>query len=98
MNEKRIIDVSLDNEVIHVQVLDYGGEQDVALTIPNMDDVLKDIMIVAKKLESIKDAITPDEVSVEFGIGMTLKSGRLTSVLVDGEGDASIKVKLTWKK
>jgi hypothetical protein len=40
--------------------------------------------------------VQPDEVSVEFGVELAVKTGKLTSVLAEGEGKASIKLTLTW--
>ncbi|MFD3458385.1 CU044_2847 family protein [Nocardia fluminea] len=38
----------------------------------------------------------PDEVSVEFGVELAVKTGKLTSVLAEGASKASIKLTLTW--
>jgi len=40
--------------------------------------------------------VRPDEVSVEFGVELAVKTGKLTSVLAEGSGKASIKLTLTW--
>ncbi|MGI9003124.1 MAG: CU044_2847 family protein [Pseudonocardia sp.] len=33
---------------------------------------------------------------MEFGLTLTARSGKLTGLVVDGEGEASLKVTLTW--
>ncbi|MEV5506045.1 CU044_2847 family protein [Streptomyces orinoci] len=43
-------------------------------------------------------AARPDEVEVEFGIELSAKSGKVISLLADGEGRASVKVTLTWSE
>ncbi|MBO3745211.1 hypothetical protein J5X84_03960 [Streptosporangiaceae bacterium NEAU-GS5] len=40
--------------------------------------------------------VQPDEVSVEFGVELAVKTGKLTSVLAEGSGTATIKLTLTW--
>ncbi len=40
----------------------------------------------------------PAEATVEFGIGVTAKSGKLAAVLVEGGAEASLKVTMTWKR
>lgn len=50
--------------------------------------------------DTLWDAVTPlkpDEVAIEFGIELALKSGKLTSLLAEASGAASVKVSLTWK-
>jgi hypothetical protein len=47
---------------------------------------------VAQALRRVK----PDEVSVEFGVELAVKTGKLTSVLAEGSSNASIKLTLTW--
>jgi hypothetical protein len=49
---------------------------------------------------SIRDATRqarPDEVTVEFGVELTAKSGKVVSMLADGEAKGAITVSLTWK-
>ncbi|MFI9719256.1 CU044_2847 family protein [Streptomyces sp. NPDC052396] len=43
-------------------------------------------------------AARPQEVEVEFGIELSAKAGKVISLLADGEGRASIKVRLTWSE
>ncbi|MFG2672083.1 CU044_2847 family protein [Streptomyces sp. NPDC048445] len=51
---------------------------------------------VARSLAVPLRAVRPDEVSVEFGIELTAKSGRIVGLLADGEAKGAIKVTLTW--
>ncbi|MBB4891335.1 hypothetical protein FHS39_000335 [Streptomyces olivoverticillatus] len=43
-------------------------------------------------------AARPDEVSVEFGIELSAKAGRVIGLLADGEGKAAVTVTLTWNE
>ncbi|WP_406531019.1 CU044_2847 family protein, partial [Streptomyces sp. I8-5] len=51
---------------------------------------------VARSLAEPLRSVRPDEVSVEFGIELTAKSGKVVGLLADGEAKGSIKVTLTW--
>lgn len=51
---------------------------------------------VARSLAAPLRAVRPDEVSVEFGIELTAKAGKVVGLLADGETKAGIKVTLSW--
>ncbi|MET7656831.1 CU044_2847 family protein, partial [Streptomyces sp. NPDC005486] len=51
---------------------------------------------VARSLSEPLRAVRPDEVSVEFGIELTAKAGKVVGLLADGEAKAAITVTLTW--
>ncbi|MFE7777819.1 CU044_2847 family protein [Streptomyces sp. NPDC057445] len=51
---------------------------------------------VARSLAEPLRSVRPDEVSVEFGIELTAKAGKVVGLLADGEAKGAIKVTLTW--
>ncbi|MFJ8804605.1 CU044_2847 family protein [Streptomyces sp. NPDC102490] len=51
---------------------------------------------VAHSLAEPLRAVRPDEVSVQFGIELTAKAGKVVGLLADGEAKAGITVTLTW--
>ncbi|MFM9446376.1 CU044_2847 family protein [Streptomyces acidiscabies] len=51
---------------------------------------------VAHSLAGPLRAVRPDEASVEFGIELTAKAGKVVGLLADGEAKAAITVTLTW--
>jgi hypothetical protein len=51
---------------------------------------------VTRSLADALRAARPDEVSVEFGIDLTAKSGMVVGMLAGGEAKSAIKVTLTW--
>ncbi|MEU1196154.1 CU044_2847 family protein [Streptomyces sp. NPDC005813] len=51
---------------------------------------------VARSLAAPLRAVRPDEVSVEFGIELTAKAGKVVGLLADGEAKAGLTVTLTW--
>lgn len=84
-----------------VEVVDTGGrtgvrnvDADDAFSIDGVRDTVKTI---ATKLAEVWDEVKPAEATVEFGLQVTAKTGKLTGLLVEGGGEASIKVCLTWK-
>jgi hypothetical protein len=42
--------------------------------------------------------IGPEKFEIEFGIEVSVKSGKLLALLCNGEGKANLKVKLEWSK
>lgn len=56
--------------------------QDVAATLEGLSDAIKSALQTA----------APDKTTVEFGVELAVSSGRLTSLLVEGKGSASLAV------
>ncbi|MFD3927473.1 CU044_2847 family protein [Streptomyces sp. NPDC058614] len=54
------------------------------------------ITSVARSLAAPLRAVRPDEVSVEFGIELTAKAGKVIGLLADGEAKGGLTVTLTW--
>jgi hypothetical protein len=52
---------------------------------------------MAATLRVAVDDLAPDEVQVEFGLELALKSGQLVSMLAEAGATASVKVTLAWK-
>ena len=52
---------------------------------------------MSASLRAAVDDLAPDEVEVEFGLELALKSGQLISMLAEAGGTASVKVTLAWK-
>jgi hypothetical protein len=82
-----------------VELAEGGGPQTVGVT-----DAL-DLAGVRETVEAVADELTrawekarPSEATVEFGLNLTAKTGRLTGLLVEGGGSASLKVSLTWRE
>ena len=98
MDNIKVVEVSLDDKIINVEAVVLGGEQDVAATLPNLDSIFDELTAVSQKISRVIDEVSPDKVSVEFGVGIALKSGKLSSIILNGEGNANIKVKMTWEK
>ncbi|MFI6291722.1 CU044_2847 family protein [Nonomuraea sp. NPDC050790] len=73
-----------------------GGAADVAGSLPDFTAVADTLRGVS---ESVLDALRkarPDEVTVEFGMNVSAKSGRLSSLLVSADAAADFKITLKW--
>ena len=96
--DREVVDVVLDDgTTISVVALDYGGAQDVsALDRLVFSEGAQAIKAVAASVKSAIDTIAPDTATVEFGLQVAVKNGSLTGLLVEGSGQASLKVTLGW--
>ncbi|RII16013.1 hypothetical protein DSC45_15610 [Streptomyces sp. YIM 130001] len=73
---------------------DTGFRDRAQLQVESLHSV---VTSVARSLAGPLRAVKPDEVSVEFGIELTAKAGRVVGMLADGEAKASLAVTLTWQ-
>src|SRR5689334_639437 len=104
----KVVEVMLPNKavaLVQAADLDEGTElqedEGVAEKVGWKDTF--DLEQVAGTLEGIAQAIRsglekamPNKTTVELGIELAIKNGMLTSMLVDGKADASLKVTLEW--
>jgi len=93
----KIIETKLGDETVLVRAVAVGGAQDVAmLGLPEFSDVTKMVESVGGSFYAALSAIAPKKASVEFGIEVAVKGGKLVGLLVDGAATATIKVTLEW--
>ena len=91
--------VSADGVEFYAELAESGGPQTVGLDeVLSFDGVRQVVTAICKDLAKAWDAVKPAEATVEFGLNLTAKSGKLTGLLVEGGGEASLKVTLTWKQ
>ncbi|HEX2300308.1 MAG TPA: CU044_2847 family protein [Pseudonocardiaceae bacterium] len=63
----------------------------------SFDGVRATVEGIATELAQAWQKVKPSEASVAFGLKLTAKSGKLTGLVVEGGGEASFTVTLTWK-
>jgi hypothetical protein len=81
-----------------VEVADGAGPRTVGLDeVLSFDGVRDTVEVIATQLAGAWEKVRPSEASIEFGLSLTAKSGKLTGLLVEGGGAASLKVTLAWK-
>ena len=81
-----------------VAVTDGGGPELVGLREALSFDGVRDTLeAVAGQLALVWEKVQPAEATVELGFSLSTKTGKLTALLVEGAGEASLNVTLTWK-
>lgn len=81
-----------------VEVAEGSGVSTVSLDdAMSFDGVADAVTEIGRSLSAALEAIKPDEAAVEFGLKVTAKTGKLTGLLVEGGGEAALKVTLSWK-
>jgi len=63
----------------------------------DMDDLRKTVRGVSESLREALDELTPDQVQIEFGLELAVKTGKLTSMLAEMGATATVKISLTWQ-
>lgn len=98
---RQVLDVKLPSgAVVGVQLSGVTGDPMTSVgLLDNLDvrDALKSVAEIASLVRSQLDSAMPTKASVEFGLGFGIRAGKLASMLVDGKGEASLKVILEWE-
>jgi len=93
-----VVPVQAGETVFFVELRESDGASTAGLNPLKLEGLGDTIRAIADELQQAWAHVRPDEASVEFGLDLTAKSGKLTGLLVEGEGKASVKVTLTWTK
>jgi hypothetical protein len=101
----RLVEVTLPNNTVAlVQAADVDGAGQAAAEKAAWANAF-DLKQVSGTLEGVAQAIrsglekaAPSKTTVELGLELVVKSGQLTSLLVNGQGDATLKVTLEWSR
>lgn len=98
-----IVEIEIaEDTVLLAEVLVSNEVSDVTawrrLRPENIQDSIK--TIVKWAMDGVREAVPeqPDKLGVEFGLKLTAQSGKLTSVLAQASGDASIVVRVEWNR
>jgi hypothetical protein len=96
-HKSQVLPVKIDDQhIILAEVQLPGSEEDVAATVLNFGAAADAVEGIARHLSAVFESVKPDKASVEFGIQLSVKAGKLTALLVSGEGNASLKIGLHW--
>jgi hypothetical protein len=83
----------------YVEVADTAGPTAIREgEVLSFDGVRATVEGIAGELAQAWEKVKPTEASVAFGLKLTAKSGKLTGLIVEGGGEASLTVTLTWKR
>jgi hypothetical protein len=98
----RVVEVMLPNKtvaLVRAVDLDEGGQvaekvgwQDVF----DFEGVSGTLEGIAQAVRSGLEKVTPSKTTVELGIELAVKNGKLTGLVVEGNASASLKVTLEW--
>ena len=95
--QTKVIPLKLeDGLVVYVESTVLPGDKDVAFSALPFDDFTKVIGKVTTSILNALKKVSPDKTNIELGFQVSVKSGKLSSVLVQGSGKANIKVTLEW--
>ncbi|MDQ3765129.1 MAG: hypothetical protein M3460_27620 [Actinomycetota bacterium] len=95
MGERRL--VRAGDAEFYVEVSDAGGPTTIRDDGPlSFDGVRATVEGIAAELTQVWQKVKPAEACVAFGLNLTAKSGKLTGLVVEGGGEASLTVALTW--
>ncbi len=87
-----------DGTEFYAEVEDTGGPQTVGLDdVLSFEGVRSTVSAICGDLAKAWNAAKPSEATVEFALKLAVKGGKLTGLLIDGGGDASLKITLSWK-
>jgi hypothetical protein len=100
LKQTKIVEVSLPNgTIINLRAENLGGEEYIAEKLPqSFEEIGATIEEIGKVIFSTLQQIKPHRGSVEFGVKIAVKSGKLTTLLVEGSGEATLNVRLEWEE
>jgi hypothetical protein len=96
-----IVEVTLPNgEVALVQArqVDGGGATKTGLGRLDLDGVTQVLDGVTQAVRAGLAKAAPTKVSVELGVELVVKSGKLLGMIVDGETKGSLTITLEWDR
>lgn len=64
--------------------------------IHHLDDLGETIRGVSRSVRASLAKVRPDNTTIEFGVELSFKSGKLISVLAEAGGRATLSVTLSW--
>jgi len=105
-----IVPVTLENgAIIRVQATLIGEpadaslpevgeevESDVSLNLRPLKEVADSIEGIAQTIKTALDKVKPSKASVEFNVEFGFEAGQLTAMIVQGSGNANLRVCLEW--
>lgn len=100
--ERRVVEVRLPNGVqALVRAADVdgaagGATKTSALSVFDFDEVSGTLEGVSLAVREALAKAAPEKVTLELGFELAVKSGKLTGLLVEGQGTASLRVTLEW--
>lgn len=100
MSESRQQLVTAGGAQFYVEVEGSGGPTTIGDDGGPMsfDGVRGTVEGLATELGEVWERVKPTEAQVEFALKVVAKSGKLTGLIVEGGGESTLTVTLTWKR
>lgn len=98
----RVVEVVLPNKavaLVRAVDLDEGGQVAEKVgwrDVFDFEGVSGTLEGLAHAVRSGLEKVTPSKTTVELGIELAVKNGKLTGLIVEGDSKASLKVTLEW--
>lgn len=97
MVHKMWLPVELESErSVLLEVVAVGGEEEIAARQWAFDEIADTVRAIGKHLAKAVEAVQPRKATIEFSLKAVLESGVLLAALVNGEGEATLRVTLEW--
>jgi len=97
--EAEYIPVELnDGTIINIEAIHIGGEQTVSIDLLSLADITTTVKSISKDILTAIKEVEPTKATVEFGLSIGIEAGKLTTLLVKGQGTANLKITLEWSK
>lgn len=98
-NDLDTVLVNLDDETtILFETAALPGEEEVDALSYSFDLVSSQISKLSSTIVSSFKGLGHSKATVEFGVNVALKSGKLTALVVEGSGEANLKITLEWNE
>jgi len=100
--ERRVVEVELPNgaralvRAVDVDGVSGGATKTSARSVFDFREVTGALEGLAQGVQEAVAKVTPDKVTLELGLELVVKSGKLTGLLVEGQGTGSLTVTLEW--
>jgi len=97
-----VVEVVLPNKtlaLVQAADLDEGGHGAAKVSrkdIFDFEDVSGTLEGIARVVRSGLEKVKPSKTTVELGIQLAVKNGKLTGLIVEGKAEASLKVTFEW--
>jgi hypothetical protein len=93
------VPVKAGGTTFYVEVAEHRGVGTVGLDdVLSFEGVRDTVAAISDELKQAFERAKPQEAVVTFGLKVSVKAGKLTGLLVEGGGEASLTVTLTWKR
>lgn len=97
MNRTLFVPLELEGKrTALIEVLALGGEEEVAAKLLAFEEIAGTVRSIGKHLAKAFEEVRPRKAVVEFSLKAVLESGVLLAALVNGEGEATLRITLEW--